>query len=150
MEDTSQKVDAASYKRKIAKYILLNLTTWRCFAVHFTSKPPQEKHISCKKPNISSLWFTDLRIPVSTFRNVNVNEADHVNKSDLNSERKMTIMTWFSRGIPLGVGQSRRKWNILNTPTKTWIANLSIGDENDCCQCCGCLPQCLDRTRFSP
>ena len=48
-----------------------------------------------QKPNISSLWFTDLRIPISTFRNVYVNEADHVTKSDLNSKLKIaaTIMT---------------------------------------------------------
>ena len=71
------------------------------------------------------MWFTDLRIPVSTFRNVYVNEADHVTKSDLNSELKMaaTVMTWFSRGIFFGIGQSRRKWNILNTLIKAWIAN---------------------------
>ena len=57
-------------------------------------------------------------------------------KSDLNSELKMaaTIMTWFSRGIPFGIGQSRSKWNILNTSIKTWMANLSIGDEDNCCQ----------------
>ena len=36
--------------KKIEKYILLNLTTWRCFSVHFTSKLPQEKYISCKTP----------------------------------------------------------------------------------------------------
>ena len=62
-----------------------------------------------QKPNILSLWFTDLRIPVSTFRNVYVNEADHVtteSKSDLNSKLKMaaTIMTWFLQGIPLSIG----------------------------------------------
>ena len=45
-----------------------------------------------------------------------------------------TTMTWFSRGIPFGIGQSRRKWNILNTSIKTWMANLSIGDEDNCCQ----------------
>ena len=58
-------------------------------------------------------------------------------KSDLNCELKMaaTIMAWFSRGIPLGVGQSRRQWNKLNTPIETWIANLYIGDEDNCCQC---------------
>ena len=44
-------------------------------------------------------------------------------------------MTCFSLGIPLGIGQCRRKWNILNTPIKTWIANSSIGDEDNCCQC---------------
>ena len=90
-----------------------------------------------QKPNILSPWFTDLRIPVSTFINVYVNEVDHVTKSDLNSEIKMaaTIMTWFSRGIPLGIGQSRRKWNILKTPIKTWIPNLSIGDEDKCRHC---------------
>ena len=58
-------------------------------------------------------------------------------KSDLNSKIKMaaTIMTWISRGIPLIIGQSMRKWNLLNTPIKTWIVNLSIGDEDNCCQC---------------
>ena len=77
-----------------------------------------------------------MTIPISTFRNIYVNEADHVNKSDLNSELKMAakIMTWFSRGIPFNIGQSRCKWNILNKSIKTWIANLSIGDEDNCCQ----------------
>ena len=75
-------------------------------------------------------------IPISTFRNVYVNEADHVTEFDLNCELKMgvTIMAWFVRGIPLGIGQSGRQWNILNTPIKTWIANLSIDDEDNCCQ----------------
>ena len=43
-------------------------------------------------------------------------------------------MTWFSRGIPFVIGQSRRKWNILNSSIKTWVANLSIGDEDNFCQ----------------
>ena len=139
MENTSHKLVEASYKRKIEKYILLNVTTWRCFSAHFTSKPSQEKYINCKTSTYwtFSLWFTDLRIPVSTFRYVYVNEADDVIESDLNSELKIaaTVMTWFSRGIPIRIGQSRRKWNILNTPIKTWIANLSICDEDNCCQC---------------
>ena len=95
---------------------------WRCFSAHFTSKP-QEKYISCKKPTYLACVY--------------VNQADHVTKSDLNSVLKMaaTIMTWFSRGIPLGIGKSRRKWNIYNMPIKPWIANLSIRDEDYCCQC---------------
>ena len=107
------------------------------FLCSFYVETTTRKIHKLQKPNILSLWFTDLRISVSTFRNVYVNEADHMTKSGLNSELKMaaTIMTWFSQGIPLGIGQSRRKWNILNTPIKTWIANLSIGDEDNCCQC---------------
>ena len=41
---------AASDKRKMEKYILLNLTTWRWFSAHFTWKPPLEKYISCENP----------------------------------------------------------------------------------------------------
>ena len=65
------------------------------FLCSFYVETPTRKIHKLKKPNILSLWFTDLRIPVSTFRNVYVNEADHVTKSDLNSELKMaaTIMT---------------------------------------------------------
>ena len=108
------------------------------FLSSFCIKTTTRKIHKLQKTNILSLRFTDLRIPVSTFRNVYVNEADHVTKSDLNSKLKMAamIMMWFSRGILLGVGQSRRKWNILNMPNeKSWIANLSIGDEKNCCQC---------------
>ena len=107
------------------------------FLCWFYVETTTRKLYKLQKPNILSLWFTDLRIPVSTFRNIYVNEADHVTKSDLNSVLKMaaTIMTWFSWGIPLGIGKSRCKWNILNTPIKTWIANLSVGDEDYCCQC---------------
>ena len=107
------------------------------FCCSFCVETTTRKIHKLQKPNILSLWFTDLRISVSTFRNVYVNEADHMTKSGLNSELKMaaTIMTWFLRGIPLGIGQSRRKWNILNTPIKTWVDNLSIGDEDNCCQC---------------
>ena len=43
-------------------------------------------------------------------------------------------MAWFSRGIPLGIWQSRRQWNILNTLIKTWITNLSVGFEYNCWQ----------------
>ena len=50
-----------------------------------------------KLHNILSLWFADMRITVSTFRNAYVNEADHVTGYDLNSELKMAVkvMTWF-------------------------------------------------------
>ena len=135
MENTSQELVAASYKRKIEKYLLLNFAAWRGFSAHFTSKTTTRKIHNLQKPNILAC-VTDLRISVSTFRNVYVNEADHMTKSGLNSELKMaaTIMTWFSRGIPLGIGQYMPKWNILNTPIKTWIANLFIGDEDNCCQ----------------
>ena len=113
---------------------MLNLTTWRYFCPFYVEITTRKIH-KWQKPNILSPWFTDLIIPVSTFRNGYVNEADHMTKSDLNNELKMaaTIMTGLSRGIPIGIGQSRRKWNILHTLIKTWIANLSIGDEDDCC-----------------
>ena len=41
-------------------------------------------------------------IPISTFRNVYVNEADHVTEFDLNCELKMgaTIMAWFCEESP--------------------------------------------------
>ena len=130
-------VVSASYKRKRKICILLNFITWICLTVHFKATPPQEKYVSWKKLNILSLWFTVLRIPVSTFRNVYVNAADHVTKSDLNSKTQMaaTIMAWFSRGIPLGIWQFMRRWNVLNRLIKTWIVNLSIACEDSCCQC---------------
>ena len=136
MENTSQKLVAASYKRKNRKRYIVEFDHVEVFLCSFYVETTTRKIHKLLKPNIISLWFTDLRKPVSTFRNVNLNEADHVTKSDLNSELKMaaTIMTWFSRGIPLGIGQSRCKWNILNTPIKTCIANLSIGDKDNCCQ----------------
>ena len=107
------------------------------FLCSFYVETTTRKIHKLQKSNILSLWVTDLSLPVSTFRNVYVNEADHVTKSDLNCELKMaaTIMAWFSRGITLGLGHSRHQWNILNTPIKTWIANLSLGDEDNCCQC---------------
>ena len=131
MENTSQKLVAASYKRNIKKKFIVEFRRVEMFLCSFYVETTTRKIHQLQKPIILSLWFTDLRISVSTFRNVYVNEADHMTKSGLNSELKMaaTIMTLFSRGIPLGIGQSRRKWNILNTPIKTWIANLSIGDE---------------------
>ena len=127
------KVVAACDNKKMKIYILLNLTSWRCFSVQCGSKPPQEKYICCK----NSLWFTELRIRVYTFRNVYEDAADHMTKSDLDNEFKMavTIMMWFLQGIPLSIWQSRHQWNILNMLIKTWIANLSIGDEDNCCQC---------------
>ena len=36
------KLVAASHRRKVKKYILVNLTMWICFSAHFTSKPPQK------------------------------------------------------------------------------------------------------------
>ena len=106
------------------------------FLCSFYVETTTRKIHKLQKPNILSLWVSDLRMPVSTFRNVYVNEADHVTKYGLNCKLKMaaTIMAWFSRGIPLRVEQSRCQWNILNMLIKTWIANLFIGDEDNCCQ----------------
>ena len=124
---------AASDKIKIRKIYIVEFYDAGCFSVNFRPKPPQAKYISCKKNNILSMRFTDLRICISTFRNVFVNTADHVTKSD-NRNMSAMIIAWFSWGIPLGIWQSRCQWNIVNTPIKTWIANLSIGDEDNCYQ----------------
>ena len=73
-------------------------------------------------------------------------------RCDLNRKFKMAaMMMTFLRGIPFSIWESRRQWNILNMSIKIWIANLSIGDENNCCQCrifyhgasiWPCLPLC--------
>ena len=56
------------------------------FLCSFYVETTTRKMHKLQKPNILSLWVTDLRIPVSTFRNDYVNEADHVTESDLNCE----------------------------------------------------------------
>ena len=55
-----------------------------------------------RKQTHQSVWFADLGIRVSNFRNCYVNEADHVTKSDLKSKSKIAavIMKWLSQGIP--------------------------------------------------
>ena len=40
-----------------------------------------------RKPTHQSVWFADLRIRVSNFRNCYVNEVDHMTKSDLKSKK---------------------------------------------------------------
>ena len=45
-----------------------------------------------QKPNILSLQFTDLRIPIPSFRDVYVNEAGHLTTSDLNTKLKLAAM----------------------------------------------------------
>ena len=67
------------------------------------------------KPTHQSVWFADLRIRVSNFRNRYANEADHVTKSDLKSETKIAvvIMKWLSQGIPFtcwNVGTYKYFW----------------------------------------
>ena len=121
MENPSQKLVAEVIK-ETQKNIYCWI--WPCGDVSLLilCRNHHKKIQKLQNPNILGMWFTELRIPVSTFRNVYVNEAYHVTKSDLNSELKMaaTIMVWFSRGIPFGIGQSMRKWNILSTSIKTW------------------------------
>ena len=51
------KLVAANDKRKMKKYILVNLTTWICSSAHFMSKPPQEKYISCKTQRIKHVGY---------------------------------------------------------------------------------------------
>ena len=55
-----------------------------------------------RKPTHQSVWFADLRIRVSNFRNCYGNEADHVTKSDLKSKTKIAavIIKWLLQGIP--------------------------------------------------
>ena len=87
-------------------------------------------HKLSKTQHIETLAY--LKIPVSTFRKFYSGAADHVTKSDINMKFKMTatIMTWFSRGISLGIWESRPQWN-MNTHIKTCIANPSIGYKDD-------------------
>ena len=55
-----------------------------------------------RKPTHQSVWFADLRICVSNFRNCYANEAAWMKKSDLKSKTKIAavIMKWLSQGIP--------------------------------------------------
>ena len=80
------------------------------------SQHVKEEHINLKNiRNILSLWHTDLRIRVFT---IYVDVADHMTKSDLIRKFEMTTMSWFSRGVLLGMWESRDKWNILKMPIK--------------------------------
>ena len=68
-----------------------------------------------RKPTHQSVWFADLRIRVSNFRNCYTNEADHMTKSDLKSKTKIAavIMKWLSQGIPFicwNVGTYKYFW----------------------------------------
>ena len=71
----------------------LNFAAWRCYARNADE---------LRKPTHQSVWFADLRIRVSDFRNCYANEADHMTKSDLKSKTKIAavIMKWLSQGIP--------------------------------------------------
>ena len=68
-------------KKKIVEFNHVDM-----FLCSFYVETATRKVYKLQKPNILSLWVTDLRIPVSTFRNVYVNGADHVTESDLNGE----------------------------------------------------------------
>ena len=45
-----------------------------------------------QKPTHQSVWFADLRIRVSNFRNWYANEADHVTKFYLKSKTKIAVV----------------------------------------------------------
>ena len=45
-----------------------------------------------RKPTHQSVWFADLRIRVSNFRNRYADEADHMTKSDLKSKTKIAAV----------------------------------------------------------
>ena len=72
------KLAAANDKRKMKKYELVNFDHVDMFLCSFYFETATRKVHKLQKPNILSLWVSDLRIPVSTFRNVYVNAADHV------------------------------------------------------------------------
>ena len=60
--------------------------------MQFASKPSRETQMSCENPMHQSVWFADLRIRVSNFRNCYANEADHMTKSDLKSKTKVAAV----------------------------------------------------------
>ena len=64
--------------------------------MQFALKPPREM-----LPQ--NVWFVDLRIRISNFRNCYANEVDHMTKSDLKSKTKIAavIMKCLSQGILL-------------------------------------------------
>ena len=68
-----------------------------------------------RKPTHQSLWFADLSIRVSTFRNGYAYAADHVTNSDLWSKSKIAavIMKLLLQGIPFicgNVGTYKHFW----------------------------------------
>ena len=68
-----------------------------------------------RKPPHQSVWFADLRICVSNFRNCYADEADHMTKSDLKSKTKIAavIMKRLSQGTPFicwNVGTYKYFW----------------------------------------
>ena len=80
----------------------------------------QRKADELRKPTHQSVWFADLRIRVSNFRNCYTNEADHMTKSDLKSKTKIVavIMKWLSQGFPFIC------WNV-GTYEYFWIPRSS-------------------------
>ena len=87
---------------------------WRCYACNLRQNHP-EKRDELRKPTHQSVWFADLRIRVSNFRNCYTNEADHMTKSDLKTKTKIAavIMKWLSQGIPFicwNVGTYKYFW----------------------------------------
>ena len=73
-----------------------------------------------QKPTPQNVWFVDLRIRISNFRNCYANEVDHMTKSDLKSKTKTAavIMKWLSQGIPFIC------WNV-GTYEYFWIPRSS-------------------------
>ena len=88
MDNASQKLIAASYYRETEKIYTVEFEHVEMFPCSFYVETTTRKIHKLQKSNILSLWFTNLGNPVSIFKNVYVNEADHVTKSDLNSELK--------------------------------------------------------------
>ena len=80
----------------------------------------QRNAFELRKPTHQSVWFADLRIRVSNFRNCYANEAGLMTKSDLKSKTKIAavIMKWLSQGIPFVC------WNV-GTYEYFWIPRSS-------------------------
>ena len=104
-----------------------------------------------RKSTHQSVWFADLRIRVSNFRNCYANEADHVTTSYLKSKTKIAtvIMKWLSQGIPFicwNVGAYNiSEYRVLHMNNQSlhmwWRYLLSVHDFS---------PSCLDMIHFSP
>ena len=98
------------------KILCDNFFNFAAWCVQFASKLPRETQMSCENQRIlGSVWFADLRICVSNFRNCYANDADHMTKSDLKSKTKLAavIMKWLSQGIPFicwNVGTYKYFW----------------------------------------
>ena len=117
---TLHRTSCSKWHKKNRKINIVEFDNVEMFLCSFYIETTTRKIHKMHKTQHISLRFTILRIPVSTFRNVYVNVADHETKYEINRELRMAarIMTWFLWGITLGIGQSRLQWKFWTRLSK--------------------------------